>query len=345
MAILTTFFMIIVAIIVMIAVFLLIKMSMYQPRNHAVSLDAPIHIDPNTLQPVIPRHVRDELMQARLQAEQTPVLIEQIDEADAVLEQPSEQEHQNKKDVTAKDDHAIEVNSSEEKDTQTANTTNNSDAEHKATTTETLTPTEEQPVESPRRRRRGDNSADEPLKLNPDIEVKKVEAFQGESVLLTANLADQQRHEEQYVAEQQQQVMEFYMYLSDHEDSLVGERFLKILDRYGLRFGEMNYFHRYQEDEQGKLHHMFSLGKRTFEGKTESFDLNTLPSDRIHAVVFFLTLPHYDAVTGYDMMMTSMHRMARELKGRIFDSNRNQFTPQLEADLREAIKEYVEQNS
>lgn len=303
--------MVILAIIIIIGVFLLVKMNAYQPKNHAVSLDVPIHIDPNTLQPVIPRHVRDELMQARLQAAQTPALIEQIDESEAKFDKQENDE----KFFNVEFKEQPKVNA-EQKNELLSN-------EKISTKTQF--------------------DDDSQLKLNPEIEVKKVEAFQGESILLIENLADQQRQEELYIPEEPKQVMEFYMYLSDHEDSLIGERFLKILDRYGLRFGEMNYFHRYQEDEQGRLHHMFSLGKRTFEGKTEPFDLNTLPGEYIHAIVFFLTLPHYDAVTGYDMMMTSMHRMARELKGRILDSNRKYFTPELEAELREAIKEYVEQ--
>lgn len=270
-------------------IFLLAKYMTRTRNTYAVSLDSPIHIDPNTLQPVIPRHVRDELREARLAQQATPALIEHIDESEMVIEPKI------------------------------------SDVEPYAHTSSIST--KEEPI----------------LKLNPNIEVKQVEAFKGESELLTVNLEEQQRQDERYAPAEQQQVIEFYVYIDDSEDTLTGERFLKILDRYGLRFGEMNYFHRYQEDEQGQLHHMFSLGKRTFEGQTEPFDLNMLPNDKIYGIVFFLTLPHYDAVTGYDMMMTSMHRMARELNGHIFDSNRNQLTTQLEEDLREAIKSFVEQ--
>lgn len=287
---LSIFLYIIAFILISMAIFLFIKAVSRNRDTKALSLDSEIHIDEYTLQPVIPRHVRDQLL---IQTEAAPVVTEAKTQVIAV-EKLSDDVDDTLEKKSLHDDALYEGQS--------------------------LTNTE---------------TTEGHFQLNPDIEVKAIEDFQGESELLIANL-----EEEESFSENAEQVMEFYVYLDDTD--LKGDRFLKILDRYGLRFGEENYFHRYHEDENGQFYPMFSLAKRTYEGTTESFDINTLPNEPINAVVFFLTLPHYDAVMGYDMMMTSMHRMARELKGRIFDAHRNELSLQMEEDLRNAIKEYTQ---
>lgn len=276
---------IIAFVMISLSIFLFIRAISRKRDTKAPSLESELYIDPNTLQPVIPRHVRDQLVQApepeaeKVEPETQVLSVEKID--DELL---AKTEHDTNQDIKSEP--------------------------------------------------KSGNSL-EALQLNPEMQVQEIEAFQGESELLIANLHE----DDDFVEDEGDQMMEFYVYLDDAD--LKGDRFLKILERYSLQFGEENYFHRYHQDENGEFHHMFSLAKRTYEGTTEAFDINTLPSEQINAVVFFLTLPHYDAVTGYDMMMTSMHRMARELKGRIFDGHRNELTSQMEEDLRNAIKEYV----
>lgn len=300
----------IIAAIMVICSFILLGKALFRNRDSkALSLESELHIDPHTSQPVIPRHVRN-----------------QLEETQAEQENISQQNEEHKDVQNTATTTPVEPVINHHTDDEPFVRPTESKTENVADETPTVMATEQTETEL----------KPEILQLNPDIEVKEVEAFQGDSELLIANLDNQDDDESEEYAEQ---VMEFYVYLDDHD--LKGDRFLKILDRYGLRFGEENYFHRYHQDENGDFYHMFSLAKRTYDGKTEPFDINTMVNEPINAVVFFLTLPHYDAVTGYDMMMTSMHRMTRELKGRIFDGHRNELTSQMEQDLRSAIKMYV----
>lgn len=304
----------IIAAIMIIFSFILLGKALFRNRDSkALSLDSELHIDPHTSQPVIPRHVRHQLEEA------------QAEQENATPQDDEQKEAQ----TTSTATHAEPVVNHHTTDDEPFVRPTEPKAENVAEETSTVMTTEQTETEQ----------KPETLQLNPDIEVKEIEKFQGDSELLIANLDNQDDDESEEYAEQ---VMEFYVYLDDHD--LKGDRFLKILDRYGLRFGEENYFHRYHQDENGNFYHMFSLAKRTYDGKTEPFDINTMVNEPINAVVFFLTLPHYDAVTGYDMMMTSMHRMTRELKGRIFDGHRNELTSQMEQDLRSAIKMYVSEN-
>lgn len=295
----------IAGVMILLGLFLLFKRFFHSKNTHAVSLESPVHIDPISAQPIIPRHVRDQL---------------------GIISSPKTQ--------------STDTSSISETPHNTTNTTEN-------TAVEPATLAATQPIQedttSVHPTENSKTTAAEPsiLNINPQIEVQPVAAFVGESELLNANLEVQQRHEQHYQQEETQTI-EFYMYLNEHKDALMGERFLNVIKPHGLVFGEMNYFHRYLLDNHNNLHHMFSLANRGVDGKVEPFDLNSLPNETIYSVVFFISFPHHSALKGFDMMMSTMHRIARELRGRIYDSQRNELTPQMEEQLRLAIKEYME---
>lgn len=66
---------------------------------------------------------------------------------------------------------------------------------------------------------------------------------------------------------------------------------LKKALKYGLRFGEMACFHRYSQDDKQQI--TFFVLQITDEGAA-GFDLETLSTEQVKGLAFFLALPHSD---------------------------------------------------
>lgn len=174
----------------------------------------------------------------------------------------------------------------------------------------------------------------ENLQLNPHTEVHAVETLVAENTAIE-NIVP----EAEETVKEEQEVMEFCFNLAVGKE-ILGESLFKYFERYGIQFGEMNYFHRYEQDEEGNFHHAFSVANRS-TGRTEPFNIHTFSQEKISSLAFFITFPHYDAIKGYDMLMSTMNRLAKELNARITDTHRNEFTIETESALREAIADYV----
>lgn len=117
-----------------------------------------------------------------------------------------------------------------------------------------------------------------------------------------------------------------------------GEELLRLVDKYGLKYGAMNMFHRYEnKDGTGIL--WFSMMGITDEG-IAPFDLNTMPQTAFSGLVMFLSLPHPKALQGFDSMMSIAGLMSRELNAAILDENNEQLTPERKARLRTEVQDY-----
>jgi cell division protein ZipA len=117
---------------------------------------------------------------------------------------------------------------------------------------------------------------------------------------------------------------------------LSGEKTLKVLLKYGLRFGEMACFHRYTEDGSKLL---FSVLQITDEGAA-GFDLETLSTEQVKGLAFFLALPHSDVQNAFDTMDSISRLIAREIDGTVYDQNNQEFTPQLREQWRHFAIDY-----
>ncbi|MDO4223854.1 MAG: cell division protein ZipA C-terminal FtsZ-binding domain-containing protein [Acinetobacter sp.] len=186
------------------------------------------------------------------------------------------------------------------------------------------------------------------LQLNPDLEVSQVEHFQGESELLAATLEKQADKDEMY-SEGKQNSLDIYVEIKDTAPSLTGERLIRLLDRYLLRFGEKNYFHRYND----QLNHMFSVAQVEFaqqgdqEDVLKPFNIHQLENERITSLLFFLNLPHHDALTAYDMMVSTIQRIAREIDARVYvvmNKHKQEFSLELAELLRQEMQKYSEKH-
>ena len=314
----TTIVGIVVAVIIMLVG---IRLFFKKPADATPSLEADLHIDPDSLQPVIPRHVRNQL-NAQDSSEQTRV-------------EPTLGEN-----ISVEDDVALKATTSEVNEApvmtdavsnQVADTSSVKDAENLQATSET-----EQNVVVPEQSTTEKNTEEkvvQELSLN-QIEKAEITEFEDESNILDAHL-----HEQKLVDDESAlATAETYVALNLYADSraLSGEKALKVLLKYGLRFGEMACFHRYSED--GKL--LFSVLQISNDGAAAGFDLETLSTEQVKGLAFFLALPHSDVQIAFDTMDSISRLIAREIEGTVYDQNNQEFTQQLREHWRHQAIDY-----
>ena len=125
---------------------------------------------------------------------------------------------------------------------------------------------------------------------------------------------------------------------ADGEQVLSGEVLLAIVDQYGMKYGAMNMFHRYEhKDGTGIL--WFSMMGITQEG-IAPFDLNTLPQSYYHGLVFFLSLPHPKALQGFDSMMSTAGLIAKDVGMLVLDEHNEPLTREQKQQLRLQVQAY-----
>ena len=292
-----------------------LKLVLKKPSDAAPSLDSELHIDPDSQQPVIPRHVRSQLSAAEPSSAQRvePTLAdasETSEPAQAVSELKTED---------AQPESAAAP--SEEKP-----------AEAPAPQTAEAILTAAQSAKKPHDAAL-DKAAPE-LSLN-QIEKAEISEFEDESNILDAHLYEQKLVDDESALA----TAETYIALNVYPDSraLSGEKALKVLLKYGLRFGEMACFHRYSEDG-GKL--LFSVLQISNDGAAAGFDLETLSTEQVKGLAFFLALPHSDVQIAFDTMDSVSRLIAREIEGTVYDQNNQEFTPQLREHWRHQAIDY-----
>ncbi len=98
---------------------------------------------------------------------------------------------------------------------------------------------------------------------------------------------------------------------------LSGKKVLELAKTYALKYGIMNMFHRYEQpDGTGML--WFSVLGVTHEGIV-AFDLNTMMTENYRGLALFLSLPHPQAVKGFDSMAEVARDMAEMIQGDLHD--------------------------
>ena len=117
-----------------------------------------------------------------------------------------------------------------------------------------------------------------------------------------------------------------------------GRDLLALIDKYGLRFGAMNMFHRYEQKEgTGIL--WFSMMGITDEG-IAPFDPHNVATNNYNGIVAFLSLPHPQALRSFDSMMSIAYMMANDLDAMIFDEKNEQITSEYKQQLRNQVRDY-----
>jgi len=115
-----------------------------------------------------------------------------------------------------------------------------------------------------------------------------------------------------------------------------GEDILHILLACDLRFGDMNFFHRH-EQEAGRGPIQFSVANMVQPGV---FDIDNMADFNTPGLVFFLTLPGpEDMMQAFDYMLETAQAVARNLGGDVLDESRSVMTRQTLEHCRQQIRD------
>lgn len=336
----------IIGIVVAIIIMLIgLKMILKKPNHAEPSLDSDLHINPDSNQPVIPRHVRNQLEQPEAEVEAVvarvePTLNESVEpqvsetaqEKTFVTESaPTTSSEQTQTSVENTSVIEEEIQSEETVASSTINTDSSAELVDTVSVKSEIEALSEENLKS-------ESEKTEPeLSLNPNIETAEIAEFEGESNILDVHLHEQQRYDDESALAMAEQIIALNVYPNPRR-ALSGDKALKVLLKYGLRYGEMSCFHRYENtDEPSVL--MFSVLRMTDNGPA-GFDLETLSSEQVQGLAFFLALPNSKAVTGFDMMASIAGLIAREIDGKVYDENNLEFTPQLKEHWRHHVIDY-----
>ncbi|MEN8275631.1 cell division protein ZipA [Acinetobacter seifertii] len=325
---------IVVAIIIMLVG---LRMILKKPNHAEPSLDSDLHINPESNQPVIPRHVRDQLEQPEAVAASANVA-ERVEPTLSERVQPEEKETKEVEQVQIDQTPAPVVNTPVEEVKAEETTVSPTASENSSVELTDTVSAEPEATSSSEQKVAEDQPKTEPeLSLNPNIETAEIAEFEGESNILDVHLHEQQRYDDESALAVAEQIIALNVYPNPRR-ALSGDKALKVLLKYGLRYGEMSCFHRYENtDEPSAL--MFSVLRMTDNGPA-GFDLETLSAEQVQGLAFFLALPNSKAVTGFDMMTSIAGLIAREIDGKVYDENNLEFTPQLKEHWRHHVIDY-----
>ena len=134
-------------------------------------------------------------------------------------------------------------------------------------------------------------------------------------------------------------IVTLFLLASDNH-VITGAELLQATVHTGMQYGDMNIFHRVPEGSEKPL---FSMANAAKPGYFERDEWNTFETN---GVVLFLTLPApVNALDAWDAMLATGRRMAEILHAELLDDERNPFTRQKEAQLREEMRNYDRQKS
>lgn len=174
--------------------------------------------------------------------------------------------------------------------------------------------------------------------LAPDvIDTAQLSEWDGESTILDEHIAEHTRSEEDSILVQAEQIIAIHL-LPKTGRPLEGRLVLKLLRNHGLRFGEMDLFHRFKE-ASGEGAMMFSVLKYTQEGPA-GFDLDTIEQEQFEGLSFFLALPGIKPLEGFDMMMSIAQRIGQECYANLLDDEMNQLSEQLKSHYRHRVLDF-----
>ncbi|WP_168394167.1 cell division protein ZipA C-terminal FtsZ-binding domain-containing protein [Acinetobacter indicus] len=335
-----------------------LRMILKKPTDAAPSLDSELQVNADSQQPIIPRHVRHQLQteptqrveptlgDADLAATEPNSKIEPQAMTETQLTEPNETaqaktEAQAVASVDAEPAAKNEVEAKAENPAEQASTeTAQTDASATAATTAVARAAESAPESASTEQTQAvvDTEKTETVaaefSLNSQIEKADIREFEEESSILDAHLHEQQLVDDESALATAESFIALNIF--PERRILSGEKTLKVLLKYGLRFGEMSCFHRYNEDGSKLL---FSVLQITDNG-ADGFDLETLSNEQVKGLAFFLALPHNDVQNAFDTMISISGLIAREIDGTVYDQNHLELTPQLREHWRHQAIDY-----
>ncbi|WP_104488084.1 cell division protein ZipA C-terminal FtsZ-binding domain-containing protein [Acinetobacter indicus] len=334
-----------------------LRMILKKPADAAPSLDSELQVNADSQQPIIPRHVRHQLQtepaqrveptlgDADLAAAEPNSKIEPQAMTETQLTEPNETaqakteaqavasvdaEPAAKTEVEAKAENPAEQASTETAQTESAAAAATAVARAAESAPESASTEQTQAVVDTEKT----ETVAAEFSLNSQIEKADIREFEEESSILDAHLHEQQLVDDESALATAESFIALNIF--PERRILSGEKTLKVLLKYGLRFGEMSCFHRYNEDGSKLL---FSVLQITDNG-ADGFDLETLSNEQVKGLAFFLALPHSDVQNAFDTMISISGLIAREIDGTVYDQNHLELTPQLREHWRHQAIDY-----
>ncbi|QEQ95831.1 cell division protein ZipA [Neptunomonas concharum] len=125
------------------------------------------------------------------------------------------------------------------------------------------------------------------------------------------------------------------------QQPLDGQALLQVVLACGLRHGDMNLFHRFEEGiDKGAV--QFSMANAVNPG---TFDLERMNELSTPGVSFFMSMSEpKDPKNAFECMLATAETVAKHLGGDLLDENRSVMRPQTKAHYRERITEYEMHN-
>lgn len=143
--------------------------------------------------------------------------------------------------------------------------------------------------------------------------------------------------EEAPKAAEPQEVLVLHV-MAKEEDPIDGAELLPLLLSLGLRFGEMDIFHRHKESS-GRGPVLFSLANMVNPG---TFDVDKMEQFSTKGLALFMTLPNEgDAMKAFAMMLNAAQKMAEEFGCQVLDGDRNLVTQQTVQHYQGQIREFT----
>jgi len=127
----------------------------------------------------------------------------------------------------------------------------------------------------------------------------------------------------------------YSIHVMSNHSGFIGSDLLRCMLQYGLRFGEMNIFHRH-ESPSGRGEILFSMAQAVEPG---TFDIDEMDRSLIAGVTFFMSIPGYKSLIAFDLLVDTARRLANELDGELLDSRTKVISAeQLELWRQEVVK-------
>lgn len=310
-------------------IFLMLK----KPKKNNIPTPETLSIEPQSQQPVVPRHLRQNLAESAV-----PSQPQNTNTADTVTAQitPPHSSEQTQAEIRP------DVTNSEAPTSEAVKT--DLPTEDIAHIQQQLAEEQQLVAEAEQHSEQVQTVAetvpdDEPAAVTDTeiVEKSAINEWDGSSDILDAHLQQKESQDHQCALATAQDFVEFYLYSNIHR-ALSGEQLVKILQKYGLRYGEMSCFHRYQDPEKDSPL-MFSVLRLDANREIKNFDLEELPKE-VCGLAFFLALPNRYAVEGYDQMVSLSQLIARDIGGLLTDQDGNELTQQLKEHWRHFVIEY-----
>lgn len=117
-----------------------------------------------------------------------------------------------------------------------------------------------------------------------------------------------------------------------------GRDLLQHLLEQGMRFGEMNIFHRHSQVSGGEDELLFSMANALEPG---TFDIDTMEENTFRAATFFMKLPGPSKpLAALDKMLSVVRQLAERCDAELRDEQHSILTPQSIEHLRQRVQDF-----